>query len=85
MILILVKNKKYEDIPITELYFDNEEKLIKGVAELKKYNFQINYKLNPNKISNKLLKEITGLEINHYKNKEELFNYYKKNIEEKIL
>lgn len=81
MQLIIVKHKKFNDIPKTEFYFEDIENLKESINILREENFIINLSLDIKKIDNEDLKEI--LNMNLSLNNEELYKLYKEK-EDKI-
>lgn len=81
MQLIIVKHKKFNDIPKTEFYFEDIENLKESINILREENFIINMSLDIKKIDNEDLKEILNMNLNL--NNEELYKLYKEK-EEKI-
>ena len=81
MQLIIVKHKKFKDVPKTEFYFDDIEDLKEALNILREENFLINMSLNIKYIDNEDLKEILNMNLNL--NNEELYKLYKEK-EEKI-
>lgn len=81
MQLIIVKHKKFKDVPKTEFYFEDIEDLKEAINILREENFLINMSLNIKYIDNEDLKEILNMNLNL--NNEELYKLYKEK-EEKI-
>tara|TARA_Y100000588_G_scaffold80539_1_gene84514 strand:- start:42932 stop:43177 length:246 start_codon:yes stop_codon:yes gene_type:complete len=81
MQLIIVKHKKFKDVPKTEFYFEDIEDLKEALNILREENFLINMSLNIKYIDNEDLKEILNMNLNL--NNEELYKLYKEK-EEKI-
>lgn len=81
MQLVIVKHKKFNDIPKTEFYFEDIENLKESINILREENFIINLSLDIKKIDNEDLKEI--LNMNLSLNNEELYKLYKEK-EDKI-
>lgn len=76
MQLIIVKHKKFKDIPKTQFYFEDIEDLKEAINILKEENFIINMSLNIKNIDNEDLKEILNMNLDL--NNEELYKLYKK-------
>ncbi len=76
MQLIIVKHKRFKDIPKTQFYFENIEDLKEAINILKEENFIINMSLNIKNIDNEDLKEILNMNLDL--NNEELYKLYKK-------
>lgn len=81
MQLIIVKHKKFNDIPKTEFYFEDIENLKESLNILREENFIINMSLDIEKIDNEDLKEILNMNLNLDNKK--LYELYKEK-EEKI-
>lgn len=80
MQLVVVKHRKFLDIPKTELYFEDIEDLIEALEILREEDFQINLSLNIKNIDKEDLMEILNLNIDVEDNKE-LYKIYKENEE----
>ena len=76
MQLIIVKHKKFKDIPKTQFYFEDIEDLKEAINILKEENFIINMSLNIKNIDNEDLKEILNMNLDL--NNEELYKLYKR-------
>ncbi len=76
MQLIIVKHKRFKDIPKTQFYFEDIEDLKEAINILKEENFIINMSLNIKNIDNEDLKEILNMNLDL--NNEELYKLYKK-------
>tara|TARA_B100000073_G_C23724863_1_gene568934 strand:+ start:447 stop:692 length:246 start_codon:yes stop_codon:yes gene_type:complete len=76
MQLIIVKHKRFKDIPKTQFYFENIEDLKEAINILKEENFIINMSLNIKNIDNEDLKEILNMNLDL--NNEELYKLYKR-------
>ena len=85
--LVVTKNNKFSDIPKVDFYFEKLNNLKKSLEILKENNFNYNLFLDIDVLTEEELDSI--LSINkRYKikivNKKEKYEYYKKEIEEKI-
>ncbi len=76
MQLIIVKHKRFKDIPKTQFYFEDIEDLKEAINILKEENFIINMSLNIKNIDNEDLKEILNMNLDL--NNEELYKLYKR-------
>ena len=63
MQLIIVKHKRFKDIPKTQFYFEDIEDLKEAINILKEENFIINMSLNIKNIDNEDLKEILNMNL----------------------
>ena len=81
MQLVVVKHKKFKDIPRTEFYFEDIQDMKESLILLREENYIINLSLNVKKIENEDLKEILNLNIDIESN-QELYKIYKESEEE---
>jgi hypothetical protein len=75
MQLIIVKHKKFNDIPKTEFYFEDIENMKESLILLREEGYMINLSLDINEINNEDLKQILNLNLN--KNNKDLYKIYK--------